>query len=481
VPVTPGRALIFFGRSFRGQVVDLDPPTAMQRITIGDAMLLKIRARAAKRYEMGERPRILALAVSHWAGSDDLYLSMVGGDLILRDLPALNFLSIHASTVGGDVRIEGTGVEAIGSYDCEYPLPDEIGGDLVITDNPALGELWIPTTLTRVEGSLVYRNNAAELDISPHVPEPEASWSVGGDMSVEHVHASDLQWPYLQEVGGDLRIEANGLVGFYSLSSVGGSIQVTNASDEDVDTLYPDHPYTWVSFELLDSLGGDLAFTDCTKPMASFPNLAEISGSLVFSGARHWENDSSYMSFPSLSNIGEYLSLVDVGDVEDFGAFPSLRSVGVVYVYGVPALTTLNGLENLESGGLSISEAPLLRDLGALSALREPDGLSLQGVPSLETLGDFRPRRIGGPLSIYETGLTSLAGLEDLTEVTGSLHVGQHWGWSPSLTDLSALGALDRVGGSVSLHGAFTCDDAEALVAGIDYIGGSTDISECVE
>ncbi len=71
VPVTPGRAPIFFGPSFRGQVVDLNPPTAMQRITIGDAMLLKIRAKAAKRYEVGERPLILALAVTHWAGSDD--------------------------------------------------------------------------------------------------------------------------------------------------------------------------------------------------------------------------------------------------------------------------------------------------------------------------------------------------------------------------------------------------------------------------
>lgn len=64
VPIPPGVV-------FRGHVVRLDPAVAMEKVTIGDAILGKIRAKAAKRYELDGRPLVLALAVTHWAAADD--------------------------------------------------------------------------------------------------------------------------------------------------------------------------------------------------------------------------------------------------------------------------------------------------------------------------------------------------------------------------------------------------------------------------
>jgi hypothetical protein len=64
VPIPPGVV-------FRGHVVRLDPVVAMEKVTIGDAMLGKIRSKAAKRYDLDGRPLVLALAVTHWAAADD--------------------------------------------------------------------------------------------------------------------------------------------------------------------------------------------------------------------------------------------------------------------------------------------------------------------------------------------------------------------------------------------------------------------------
>lgn len=90
VPITPGAQPIFLGSSFRGQVVNLNPPTAMGRVTIGEAVLAKIREKAAKRYDVGGRPLILALAVTHWAGSDnfEVFRALLGTErwpLVERD------------------------------------------------------------------------------------------------------------------------------------------------------------------------------------------------------------------------------------------------------------------------------------------------------------------------------------------------------------------------------------------------------------
>jgi hypothetical protein len=64
VPIPPGVV-------FRGHIVRLDPVVAMEKVTIGDAILGKIRSKAAKRYDLNGRPLVLALAVTHWAAADD--------------------------------------------------------------------------------------------------------------------------------------------------------------------------------------------------------------------------------------------------------------------------------------------------------------------------------------------------------------------------------------------------------------------------
>lgn len=64
VPIPPGVQL-------RGHGVELPENTLMQAITVGDALLAKLRTKASRRYDLGDRPLVLALASTHWGGASD--------------------------------------------------------------------------------------------------------------------------------------------------------------------------------------------------------------------------------------------------------------------------------------------------------------------------------------------------------------------------------------------------------------------------
>jgi len=63
IPLHPGAPV-------DGLVHREDPRPSAVRVTIGDAMRGKLHDKAKKGYDVGERPLVIAVAVTHWAGAD---------------------------------------------------------------------------------------------------------------------------------------------------------------------------------------------------------------------------------------------------------------------------------------------------------------------------------------------------------------------------------------------------------------------------
>ena len=71
-PIPKPLPSVVFGERYAGGLLfDLTCVEAMERVIIGDEMVLAIKEKAEKDYPLDGRPLVLALGSTHWAGADD--------------------------------------------------------------------------------------------------------------------------------------------------------------------------------------------------------------------------------------------------------------------------------------------------------------------------------------------------------------------------------------------------------------------------
>jgi hypothetical protein len=190
----------------------------------------------------------------------------------------------------------------------------------------------------------------------------------------------------------------------------------------------------------------------------------------------HLTRVSSYVSASSydVTSLAGLRGLTRVGSLEIGGGLTDLRGLerltaidAELIVSSTYALTSLRGLENLAScGTIRLYYAESLADVSALSHVTALDELIVNGCPSLTSLHGFEGLttvsgdvRIGRDVWVYldgpESGLTSLAGLDNLSAVGGSLVVARNQdmvSYDGGRGDGGGLSNLTQVGGDVEVR-----------------------------
>jgi hypothetical protein len=408
-------------------------------------------------------------------------LCEIGGSLVISgptvDLPELR-------SVGGDLIVEA-GAEAVrvpelrtvgggllvssvpGLVELDLRHLESVSSDVLVTDVPLLLDLPL-TRLRTVPGALrvSLAPSLLALDLS-HLEtvgldlivedaglevllgEGYALESVGGDMLLRRLPAwmGFYGFAYLQEVGGDLRLEEAGidhLRGFTELDHVGGTLSVShNPRLEQLD-----------GFDTLLTVTGDLIIED--NPL--------LFGEDAFAFLREIEGELRVVDNPAL------YTLTGVGNAD---------ALGGLLLQGSPLLQTLPVFASLQEVRGDVRFVDLgLQALSFGPVLDRLDGaLRLQALPALSSLSlGNQLTGLGGDLIVTEVGLDTLTTPSQWTSVGGSLQISDN----PELQDVTALHVLQSVAGDVLVTGnpALPAAEAAALVQALESVGGTVTVSD---
>lgn len=186
-----------------------------------------------------------------------------------------------------------------------------------------------------------------------------------------------------------------------------------------------------------------------------FQNLVSVSGDVSF----HNLGISDLDGLASLTHIGRGLYLDRLPALISVSGLSSVTTVSSIWINDIPLLTSLNGFQSLTGidGDLQIHEGAVLADVTGL--------LNLVSV--------------GGGLSLYNLGLTSLNGLGQLESIGAGLSIER----LPLLTSLEGLAVLDTIGTFVNVvhNAALTacvvevfCEMLANIPGQINFVGNAT-------
>jgi hypothetical protein len=165
--------------------------------------------------------------------------------------------------------------------------------------------------------------------------------------------------------------------------------------------------------------------------------------------------DALYLRNIPLTSLAGLGSLQSVSlTLEDMPVLTSLDGLGpltsgIVRLWHLPVLASIAGLEKFTTGTVSFIDLPLVSSLAPLSGLVQADFLALQGMPLVTSLAGLDNLETAISLSIGDCvnegtsgmdGLTSLTGLGALTSASEFMVTN-----SAKLTSLSGVGALSVV------------------------------------
>ena len=202
----------------------------------------------------------------------------------------------------------------------------------------------------------------------------------------------------------------------------------------------------------------------------NYPGCTEIEGSVIISG----KDIVDLNGLNVITSIGGNLQIHDNDLLSDFTGLENLVNIYgsleigydiiediPVYTIGNPSLTSLAGLDNLNSIG------------GKIAIIGNNALTSLAGL----NLGDS----ISGSLLIYDNnGLTNLNGLESYKYIEGSLSIGSNYGFGNSaLTSLTGLENLTWIEGGLRIgnnHALVSFVGLDNLIS----IGGSLTVGKYV-
>lgn len=177
------------------------------------------------------------------------------------------------------------------------------------------------------------------------------------------------------------------------------------------------------------------------------------------------ELDAFAAEYPNCTDLPGNLRLWSAFTNQDFTNLNGLSNIQTIYgkveLWSIPGLTSLSGLENLQSigHGLEISFCESLSDISALG--------NLTYLGPVQTGYDM-----GSCISISETGISNLHGLEGLTKLDGHLSVS----FNPSLTTLDGIQNIQTIDGSLSIRANPMISDISAL-SQIDTIKSVIELS----
>ena len=290
--------------------------------------------------------------------------------------------------------------------------------------------------------------------------------SVGGDFTLHAYWATSLHGlEQLESVGGDLALTAavylQSLSGLSGLRRVGGSLLIMGTSGDAFEDLQ--------GLEGLRELGGlELTSTQSLTSLRGLPSFTHFTRSLIISGAR---------SLTSLDGLGELrridgkLRLEFDEGLTDLSALGKLEQTGSLELVQMPttSLSSFSALKTIE-GQLAVSATPLA-SLAGLDQLTELGSLFLDG-SNLAALGPLHVSTMRA-LTIHDSSITSLDGLQELTEVSESIELRGNL----ALKSLTGLEGLARVGGDFFVQQSPALRGVAAL-ASLREVGGALALLE---
>ncbi len=340
---------------------------------------------------------------------------------------------------------------------CDAPGTDAA---LPVCDSPPRTEGDV-TVLTTSEAATLC-DGVDGLSISGHV-------EVGGGVELTCLCSAD----------GDLYVSGIGDAVLPQLSAVGGDLRLGNG--------------TGVVAPELSSIAGNVDWERIAVIKADLPQLDVIAGDVVVDGTALGE-----MGWSDLVDVGGFLHLADNASMTAVD-FSRLRSAGGdILIGGNDALGSLE-IDSLEQvgGSVEISRNLALVELSAFVLLEDVPGdvivannaslvelsgftgaadisghLLVEENPALLTIGGFQlTTSIGGDLTLRSNGaLVSVAGFQNLTTLVGSLVVDT----SPALVGLGPWPALQTIDGGISLTGPVPGDLSGLGL--LERVGGTLEV-----
>ncbi len=420
-------------------------------------------------------------------------LTSVGGHLTVQDGVHLESVSLPvlATVDGGDAMLADNPV----LHTLWMPELAYVGGQFLLTNNPVLEEallLQLETVvgsmevsnlaalttidvirLRWVEGDLVFR----DLPVLADLETLDTVERVAGNVELVNLDGISLLQDamfHVVDIVGRVDVSENDIVtlldGFTLLLEGKNDILIRNnallASLRAFDTMTVAHA------DIQIQGNGNLA------NVSGFVNLVEIEGDLVLEDNRQMQNVAGmgvlqsvgndlifegnagitiFTDFGALTNIGGDLRMTDNAQLVAIDAFPLLTSVGGdLFVADNSVLAGLTNFARLESTGgtLEVSENPALTTLDAFAKVTEVGG-------------NFR--------LVGNSALVEMEGLVDLEAVAGTFRVSDN----DLLSSLTSLESLAFVGLDVLVtdNPDLPTSDVEALVDGLDFVGGNIVVS----
>ena len=258
---------------------------------------------------------------------------------------------------------------------------------------------------------------------------------------------------FLTQINGLLHLQVSDLAsldGLQNIQSIGGSL-IIDRMQNSVDN----SNLTDISFPALQSVGGDIScYTNHITNIQtiSFPALTAVTRAISFKSSFQIPSTNylkistsslTSINFQSLQHINEYFSINNCTNLTDIN-FTALQDVdSYVSIDNNSALQNLNGLSALSSigGNFTVSSNSSLQNLNGLSALSSISGhltvssnSSLQNINGLSVLSS-----ISDNLTVSSnSSLQNLNGLSALGSVGGSLKITGN----DNLTDIGAMSSV---------------------------------------
>lgn len=452
---------------------------------------------------------IFSVNINNFNGLESL--DSIGGDLYihhnfyLNDFTGLNNLSFlngdlsitHNSctsldgfeqleTIAGDLRIEDN--QALISLSGLSNISSEGIENLSIFENSSLTEsesqgicnyLYNPNGIVNIYSNNIGCNTAGEIAngcgfLLPCLPQGNYYF-----LSQIDVDNFPIHYNYCTNLIGDVWI---------------GGVKIQPESSDIYDL---------TSFSEIDSVAGNLSvmYCDSLATLNGLNNISSIEGDLCIGHNTIWTHpqNRSLITLNGLEGI-EFISgnlvIANNHSLLNFSGLNNLQSIsGDLIIYSNDTLTNFSGLNSLTSieGSLNIGKwdeyfmgygaygNPALLDISGVDNLQEiGQDLWIMGNTVLQDfLGINTVNSIGGNLWIVANdSLSTLIGLENITTLeglyTGSGSIYGEQG-NISLISLSGLDNLTQVSGSISLALNYVLSDLEALT-NLKSIGGSFSI-----
>ena len=322
-------------------------------------------------------------------------LTRVDGDVVVRANPvetSLRGAFPALARVGGSIVLDDTRLVFLAAF----PSLEDVGGDVVVQNNPRLlrfhdGETSAFASLRAVGGGVFLRANAAPRLAGFAALRRVGARVDGGGVVIEHN-------PSLVDVGAPshrARDDATTTFGaaFALLEAVRGSVVVADcASLESIDGAFrsivtvtrsirihgnPKLERIDRSFALLDFVGGDVRVASCAsleRASSSFASLRVVAGDVVVDEcvtlARLDRGTLNALVAVEGSLVVRRTNLRAVSNL-----FSLARVGGDVRVAGNPAMSSLDGLQNVRSIGGAVDAQRLEGNFGRCGRVSERFGV----------------------------------------------------------------------------------------------------------